>query len=84
MSVLSDSVGKRVLDIEDNVEQCLMSLLSNTLSEERLQKMRAVCMDMWESFALTVKKMPVLNWCIIRFFSVVPKLSKNFLNLFLV
>lgn len=57
MSVLSDSVGKRVLNIEDKrtVEAC-KSLFSNTFSEERLLKIRAVCMDMWKPFAIAVKK----------------------------
>lgn len=57
MSVLSDGVGKRVLNVEDKrtVEAC-KSLLAKTFSEERLQKIRAVCMDMWEPFSCAVKK----------------------------
>lgn len=50
-SVLVDTEHKRVLDVcEGRDKASVKELFVNTLGEERLSKVKAVCMDMWEAF----------------------------------
>lgn len=69
VTVLSDSKGKRILNIEkERTAAACEKLLSDTFSEERLKKLEAVCMDMWEPFMLAAKKnAPKPSWCTTSF-----------------
>lgn len=69
VTVLSDSKGKRVLNVEkQRTAAACEKLLSDTFSEERLKKLEAVCMDMWEPFMLAAKKNARrLSWCMTSF-----------------
>lgn len=69
ISVLTDGLGKRVLDVEkDRTQASCERLLEKTLPEEQLGGIKAVCLDMWEPFMAAVKKnVQRLWWCMINF-----------------
>lgn len=56
-TVISDSIGNRVLDVgQDRTEKAAESLLESTFSASQLARMKAVCVDMWDPFLAAIKK----------------------------
>lgn len=56
-TVISDSIGNRVLDVgKDRTQDAAESLLESTFSARQLKKMKAVCVDMWDPFIGAIKK----------------------------
>lgn len=56
-TVISDSKGSRILEVGKNRTQAATEeLLDKTFTEQQLQKMKAVCVDMWDPFIAAVKK----------------------------
>lgn len=57
ITVLSDSTGKRVLNVEPGktVEAC-KCLLEQTLTEDQRKRVEAVCTDMYPAFAVAIRQ----------------------------
>ena len=56
-TVVSDSINNRVLDVgEGRSREATESLLESVFSVCQLNKMKAVCVDMWDPFIAAIKK----------------------------
>lgn len=56
-TVISDSKGNRILEVgKDRTQIATEELLEKTFTQSQLQKMKAVCVDMWPPFIAAVKK----------------------------
>ncbi len=57
ITILSDSAGKRVLDVEpDKTVEACKCLLEHTLTEDQLKQVKAVCTDMYPAFGVAVRE----------------------------
>ena len=56
-TIISDSVGNRVLDVgKERSMEATERLLDSTFTSSQLEKMKAVCVDMWDPFIAAIKK----------------------------
>lgn len=57
ITVISDSKGSRVLEVgKDRTLSSTEELLEKTFTNQQLDQMKAVCVDMWDPFLSAVKK----------------------------
>lgn len=56
-TIISDSIGNRVLEVgKTRTQEATEDLLESTFSAKQLEKMKAVCVDMWDPFIAAIKK----------------------------
>jgi len=70
ISVLSDPVKNRIIDVAKERTQEAAEQLLKTIPEQQLAQVKAVCCDMWDAFSGALKKtvrMPL--WCMTNFMS---------------
>jgi len=57
ITVISDSKGNRVLEVgKDRTLSATEEILEKTFTNQQLDQMKAVCVDMWDPFIAAVKK----------------------------
>jgi transposase len=68
-TIISDSIGNRVLEVgQERTQSATEALLETTFTKEQLENMQAVCVDMWDAFMAAVKKSARrLKLCTINF-----------------
>lgn len=58
VSILIDLKGQRIIDVaKGRTKEATEKLLTENLTQEQLSEIRAVSMDMWESYMLVVEKL---------------------------
>lgn len=56
-TIISESKGNRILEVcKERTAETTETLLDKTFTQEQLQNMKAVCVDMWEPYMKAIKK----------------------------